>query len=378
MNGRCFWLLPVLCLALSTTGLRGEVRTWTDSTGKFTTKAEYVSYAEGKVALRLTNGKEIQLPLTRLSREDQRYVRELVQKERAEQKAKEEEEAETADQESGGRSSQEEPLDELDEEDPGPRNRNPRTPPRSVPPVTQEDEEDPTADEETRDSESSPVSASALPVRSNNIRSSVRGAVYRAETESNLKNIALAIMNFESQKGNYPTESTPKQNGQGGLSWRVAILPFLGEDALYRQFQLNESWDSEQNRKLIPQMPKIFHSPGIKTEREDGFTNYLAVVGPSSVIADTGRGTRIQDVRDGTSKTIMVVEADDEQAVIWTAPEDLRYNPDEPVEGLGQIWSGTFFAVLADGSVQRLSLSLGDDDLLGLFSRDGGELIEIK
>ncbi len=158
----------------------------------------------------------------------------------------------------------------------------------------------------------------------------------------------------------------------------MAILPYLGQNVLYRRFRMNESWDSEHNRQLIPLMPKVFLSPGINAETSDGLTNYVAPVSSNTVISDTRRRTRLQDIRDGTSKTIMVVEVDDDRAVIWTQPADLPWDPEQPQAGLGQIWPDHFFAALADGSCRRIMLDVGDDMLRGLMTRNGGEVVQLE
>ncbi len=53
----------------------GELRTWTDSTGKFTVQAEFVKYANGNVQLRAADGRLLNLPLERLSKDDIAYIR---------------------------------------------------------------------------------------------------------------------------------------------------------------------------------------------------------------------------------------------------------------------------------------------------------------
>ena len=90
MTGRRFWMGLLLLIAIGTSGLRGETRTWTDSKGKHKTQAEFVSYEKGQVTLRKSDGQRVTLLLTKLSREDQRYVHERVRQQREEQKAKEE------------------------------------------------------------------------------------------------------------------------------------------------------------------------------------------------------------------------------------------------------------------------------------------------
>ena len=85
----------------------------------------------------------------------------------------------------------------------------------------------------------------------------------------------------------------------------------------------------------------------------------------------------MRKITDGTSKTIMVVEADDDHAVIWTKPDDLRWQTDRPTTGLGSIWPSQFYALFADGSCQPILLSVGADTLRGLFTRNGREVFQL-
>src|SRR4051812_32634281 len=77
------------------------------------------------------------------------------------------------------------------------------------------------------------------------------------EAVNNIKQIALAWHNYEAANGHLPSNQVDKK-GKALLSWRVQILPSLEEDALYKQFKLDEPWDSENNKKLIDQMPKLY------------------------------------------------------------------------------------------------------------------------
>ena len=47
----------------------------------------------------------------------------------------------------------------------------------------------------------------------------------------------------------------------------VKILPFLDAEGLYKEFHLDEPWDSENNQKLIDKMPLVFASPAMGDER---------------------------------------------------------------------------------------------------------------
>jgi hypothetical protein len=190
-----------------------------------------------------------------------------------------------------------------------------------------------------------------------------------------LRQIGAALVAYESSRGYFPPAAIAKPDGKPLLSWRVAILPMLELEGLYRQFKLDEPWDSDHNKALIAQMPSIYQSPG--SDLDEGSTNYLAVVSPDTILGPgrRGRGTRTTDVRDGLSRTAMVVEADDTYAAIWTQPSEYDWDPMNPAYGLGGIWPGFFFAVYGDGNVDQVDLSLGADAINALFSRSGGEVI---
>ncbi len=56
------------------------------------------------------------------------------------------------------------------------------------------------------------------------------------------------------------------KNSGVGRSWRVDILPFLGQEALFAQYKQNEPWDSENNKKVLAQMPDVFrHQAQLRT-----------------------------------------------------------------------------------------------------------------
>lgn len=208
-----------------------------------------------------------------------------------------------------------------------------------------------------------------------NVANSVRNAVYRAESRDKMRQIAIALVSFATERDKFPQSTAlASSDGKSGLSWRVAILPMLDENALYQQFRLQEPWDSEHNQKLVARMPKIFQSPGSSLDR--GYTNYLGVAGSNTILNTAKRPTKIASITDGTSKTAMIVEADDTHGVIWTKPEDYPWDVANPAAGLGNIWSGNFFVALADGSIHFLSV--GNNEMLnGLFTINGGEFVEL-
>src|SRR3972149_6212381 len=98
------------------------------------------------------------------------------------------------------------------------------------------------------------------------------------------------------------------------------MLQYVEELPLYQEFHLDEPWDSEHNKALIARMPKLYQNPNMALE--PGKTTYLAVVGKECIFDGTDKGMKLQQVTDGTSNTLTLVEADADQAVEWTKPDD--------------------------------------------------------
>jgi hypothetical protein len=195
-----------------------------------------------------------------------------------------------------------------------------------------------------------------------------REAARRTVSINNLRQLGLGIINFESARGRFPASAIYSEDGKPLLSWRVQILPYLEEQELYEQFRLDEPWDSPHNRALIDRMPKAFACPNLPARNK---TPYLAVVGPHAMFFGK-EGRRIREITDGLSRTIMLVEAN--EPVIWTKPEDLSYNADEPFAGLGHIRSGGFIACFADCHVQFIADRTDPDVLKAQFTVDQGDI----
>lgn len=188
-----------------------------------------------------------------------------------------------------------------------------------------------------------------------------------------LKQIGLALHNYHDRHQSFPAHASYNKQGKPLLSWRVQILPYLEQNALYQEFRHNEPWDSEHNKKLIPRMPEVFRLPSSRAAA--GKTVYLAPAGMETIFPPINKSIRIQDITDGTSNTIMVVEADDAHAVEWTKPEDLKVDAKQPFAGIGGKENGRFLALFADGSVRTLDRRMAPTTLWAYFTRSGGEVI---
>jgi hypothetical protein len=203
-----------------------------------------------------------------------------------------------------------------------------------------------------------------------------REAARRTQGMNNLKQFALAMLNYESANNALPPAAICDKEGKPLLSWRVAMLPYLDEEELYDQFHLDEPWDSEHNKKLLVRMPKIFASPGDDAAKP-GTTRYLVPTGEGTVFPKPDEQTSVAKVSDGCANTLLIVEAEEAKAVPWTKPEDFAVDPKQPQAGLKNARPMGFLGVFVDGHVQIIPQDVAADMLNAMFTRDGGEQVEV-
>jgi hypothetical protein len=198
----------------------------------------------------------------------------------------------------------------------------------------------------------------------------IREQAIRGQSIENLKHLALAMHNYHDVYKSFPAQASYDKKDRPLLSWRVHLLPYLDQKALYAEFKLDEPWDSPHNKKLIAKMPKVFRSPFI-VDAAAGKTTYLVPAGPE-LIFDGPKQTKISQITDGTSNTILVVEANESKAVWWTQPEDYAVDRKNPKAGLVRTGSIGILAAFADGSVQILPRTTRDEVMWLYFCPNDG------
>ncbi len=195
----------------------------------------------------------------------------------------------------------------------------------------------------------------------------IKIAMARTRSANNLKQILLAMHNYHSAVGEFPAAAIVDKNGKSLLSWRVSLLPYLEQDALYKAFKLDEAWDSNHNKKLLAQMPKVF---GEKVPK----THYRAFVGDGAGF-EGKKGLKLTDFTDGTSNTLLFVEAVD--PVEWTEPEEFEYAEKKALPKLGGTpFENGFHIGMADGSVRFMSINSAEKTLRAIITRNGGEVLD--
>jgi hypothetical protein len=197
----------------------------------------------------------------------------------------------------------------------------------------------------------------------------------RGQSINDMRQIVLAVQHYQEIYGKMPADSYDAR-GRPLLSWRVHILPFLDYDHLYKQFHFDEPWDSPHNRQLIGQIPRTFRDIG-GGEQGAGLTCCLRPTGERTAFPP-GRPEVTETVLAGRRPCAIVVEAEDEYAVVWTRPADLPCDPTRPGAGLARRWQEYFFpermalAALADGQVRLVSPD-DPDTVRSLLSPEGEE-----
>jgi RNA polymerase sigma factor (sigma-70 family) len=191
------------------------------------------------------------------------------------------------------------------------------------------------------------------------------------QSQNNLKHIGLALHNHLDTYRNFPAPAIYDQNNKPLLSWRVALLPFLDAEALYRKFKLDEPWDSEHNLRVAADMPAVY-APVLPT-KEKHVTYYQGFVGTGAFFEPQEKAP-IHAIVDGTSNTLAVVEAG--EPVFWTKPEDLPFVAGQAVPRLGGLFPGFFNALVADGSVVLLSADADGATLRKAIQRNDGQAFD--
>lgn len=203
-----------------------------------------------------------------------------------------------------------------------------------------------------------------------------RAAARRNAAINNMKQLSLALMNYESAHKTFPPRATFDDDGKPLLSWRVHLLPFMEQNELYEQFHLDEPWDSAHNKTLIAKMPEIFSDPASRNAPAEGKSNYLGVLGEGLFFDPDAEGRPLDAFQDGLSRSIALVQVDDAHAEPWTKPVDWSFDAENNLLGLGGLHTNIFLASFCDGSVQAISNAIDGDVFQGLLTIDGGEMAD--
>ena len=187
--------------------------------------------------------------------------------------------------------------------------------------------------------------------------------------EVQLRQTALAFHNYESAYGKFPATTINDENGEPLFSGRVAILPFIEQNAIHSQLHLDEPWDSQHNSEFTSMVIPTF---GINAKEN---ATVMFPVFPGS-IWDEGGGKGFRDVVDGTSNTILAIHVPEESAISWADPTPWKISESNPMRDVfGD--RDEVIVVMTDGSSRILRRKeMTNEKLKAMLTIAGGEVIE--
>jgi hypothetical protein len=133
-------------------------------------------------------------------------------------------------------------------------------------------------------------------------------AVDREECFNHLQKITLAMLLYHAEHGELPPAYTTNANGEPLQSWRVLLLPYLGEEELYKQIRLDEAWNSEHNCRFHEKMPTVYSCPSLKHKMKSDETNYTVIVGNETPFDRSGQGKKLSDFGSECADMVLITE----------------------------------------------------------------------
>ncbi len=207
------------------------------------------------------------------------------------------------------------------------------------------------------------------------ITGAVRVGPANARTINNMKQIAFAMIGYHDVNGAMPSAAIVGKKGKPLLSWRVHMLPYVEQGALYQKIKLDEPWDSVHNKKVFDDnpMPKVFEVAGT-TKPGDKNTHFQVFRGNGAMF-DLVKGVKFTEISDGSSNTIMFATA--KTAVPWMKPDDMEFDPKADPRDLLLYIGGRTNVGFGDGSVRSLKRLVSVENMRGLITKSGGEVVNI-
>ncbi len=202
-----------------------------------------------------------------------------------------------------------------------------------------------------------------------------REAARRANCGNNIRQIGLALHNYELTYKQLPPAYTVDASGKPLHSWRTLILPFMEQQALYNAIDLTKPWNDPANAILQSTVISTYSCPSSAIDPK--MTTYQAIVDPSSAFSGP-KGHKFADITDGLANTLFVVETGRSQAVHWAEPKDT----DLPsflnaINTTDFVHQGGQHVLMADASIIFLRSNTDPNVRQAIATRNGGETVPV-
>lgn len=224
-----------------------------------------------------------------------------------------------------------------------------------------------------------------------------REAARRSQSKNNLKQLGLAMHNYHDTHTSFPAGTHPnaKLKVEERLSWLTDLLPYMDQAPLFNTINFEKAWNDKTNEtgsKVTLQVLLNPSQPSPPVVNGFGVTNYVGMAGvgkdaPTLPITDNRVGvfgydrvTRLRDIADGSSNTIMITDASKDFGP-WSqgGKSNIRALTTKPYingpDGIGSPHSGGLNVLLSDGAVRFVSQDIDPKVLEALVTIHGGETI---
>ncbi|MEX2174475.1 MAG: DUF1559 domain-containing protein [Pirellulaceae bacterium] len=198
-----------------------------------------------------------------------------------------------------------------------------------------------------------------------------REAARRSMCSNNLKQIGIALHNYQAEYNSLPPAYTVDAEGKPLHSWRTLILPYCEQTPLYKKIDLSKPWDDPANRAAHDTRVSVYQCPSAKLP--ETHTTYLAVVSPGSCL-QPAQPRPLAEITDDHGETLLVMDVAAEHSVHWMSPADASESivlsfatAKRPSH------SGGAQALLVNGTVRFLGQSIGLATLRAMISIAGDD-----
>lgn len=206
--------------------------------------------------------------------------------------------------------------------------------------------------------------------------SGARTAARRMQSSNNLHNLVLGIRDYEASHDGQPPQIKKSEDGQALHGWQTAILPSLDPD-LYKQVDMNQSWDSSRNADAMKRRVRIFQLADPRLPRKNSTGYALSHYAGNVHVMGGKRPPGTRGIADGASNTLFIGEAAGNYRP-WGYPHNVRdplLGINQSPDGFGSPWPGGALFAFADGRVQFLSEDIDPQVLRALATPAGGEKV---